>query len=87
MVDLHQGNGVRGNNSSVGGVLDSLPCVMQRHRLDLPLSLQWKGFFPEVNMGSDSIPRTLSAESIHQGLVCAHLHSIARTHKILTFMS
>ena len=37
-------------------------------------------------MGSNSIPpRTLSDESINQGLVCAHMHFIARTQKILTF--
>ena len=41
-----------------------------------------------VNMGSDSIPpKTLSDESINRGLVCAHMHSIARTQKILAFMS
>ena len=39
-------------------------------------------------MGSDSIPqKTLSDESIKRGLVCAHMHSIAQTQKILTFMS
>ena len=39
-------------------------------------------------MGSDSIPpKTLSDESINQGLVCVHMHSIAQTQKILTFMS
>ena len=39
-------------------------------------------------MGSNSIlPKTLSDESINQGLVCAHMHFIARTQKILTFMS
>ena len=33
-----------------------------------------------VNMGSDSIPqKTLLDESINQGLVCAHMHSIAQT--------
>ena len=41
-----------------------------------------------VNMGSNSIPpKTLSDESINRGLVCAHMHFIARTQKILTFMS
>ena len=42
-----------------------------------------------VNMGSNSIPpKTLSDESINRGLVCAHMHDfIARTQKILTFMS
>ena len=41
-----------------------------------------------VNMGSNSTPpKTLSDESINQGLVCAHMHFIARTQKIPTFMS
>ena len=41
-----------------------------------------------VNMGSNSIPpKTLSDESINRGLVYAHMHFIARTQKILTFMS
>ena len=39
-------------------------------------------------MGSDSIPyKTLSDETINLGLVSAHMNSIARTQKILTFMS
>ena len=39
-------------------------------------------------MGSDSIlPKNLSDESIKQGLVCAHMHSIERTQNILMFMS
>ena len=39
-------------------------------------------------MGSNSTPpKTLSDESINRGLVCAHMHFIARTQKILTFMS
>ena len=41
-----------------------------------------------VNMGSNSIPpKTPSDESINQGLVCAYMHFIAQTQKILTFMS
>ena len=32
-------------------------------------------------------PQTLSDESINRSLVCAHMHSIARTQKILTFIS
>ena len=32
-------------------------------------------------------PKTLSDESINRGLVCAHMHFIAHTQKILTFMS
>ena len=40
-----------------------------------------------VDMGSDSIyPNTLSDESINRGVVCAHMHSIARIQSILTFM-
>ena len=39
-------------------------------------------------MGSNSIPqKTLSDESINRGLVCAHMHFVAQTQKILTFMS
>ena len=39
-------------------------------------------------MGSNSITlETLSDESINRGLVCAHMHFIARAQKILTFMS
>ena len=41
-----------------------------------------------VNMGSNSIPpKTPLDESINRGLVCAHMHFIAQTQKILTFMS
>ena len=43
-------------------------------------------FSLEVNRGSDShFPQTLL--STNRGLVCAHMHSIAHTLKILTFMS
>ena len=39
-------------------------------------------------MVSNSIPpKTLSDESINRGLVCAHMHFMAQTQKILTFMS
>ena len=31
--------------------------------------------------------QALLHESINQGLVCAHIHSIIQTQKILTFMS
>ena len=41
-----------------------------------------------AELGSNSIPpKTLSDESINRGLVCAHMHFIAPTQKILTFMS
>ena len=39
-------------------------------------------------MGSNSIlPKTLSDESINRGVVCAHMHFITQTQKILTVMS
>ena len=44
-----------------------------------PLELTW--------VLTPFLPKTLSDESINRGLVCAHMHSIARTQKILTFMS
>ena len=40
------------------------------------------------NMASDSIPVHFGAEySTYRGLVCGHIHRIARFEKILTFMS
>ena len=70
---------VWGRNRSAGSVFGSLSCVV------------WASgrgdFFPGVNMVSDSIPpKTLSDESINQGLVCAHMHSSTQTQKILTFI-
>ena len=38
-------------------------------------------------MVSDSIPQKLLDESMYLGLVYTHMHSIARTPKILTFVS
>ena len=38
-------------------------------------------------MVSDSTTPKLLDESINRGLVCAHMHSIAWTQKILTIMS
>ena len=47
-----------------------------------------EGIFPlELTWVQTPLPKTLSDESINQGLVCAHMHFIARTQKILTFMS
>ena len=44
-----------------------------------------EGIFPlELTWVS---PKTPSDESINRGLVCAYMHFIARTQKILTFMS
>ena len=70
--------------------LGSLSCVMQRRGFDPPLGkFSGRGDFSlGVNMDSNSIPpETLLDESINRGLVCAHMHFIARTQKILTFMS
>ena len=47
-----------------------------------------EGIFPlEHGFELHSRKKTLSDESINRGLVCAHMHFIARTEKILTFMS
>ena len=76
-----------GRNSSVGSAWARCP---QRRGFDPPLgTFCGRGDFSlGVNMGSNSIPpKTLSDESINRGLVCAHMHFIARTQKILTFMS
>ena len=78
---------VRGRNSSVGSAWARCP---QCHGFDPPQgTFSGRGDFSlVVNMGSNSIPpKTPSDESINRGLVCAHMHFIARTQKILTFMS
>ena len=77
----------RGRNSSVGSAWARCP---QHRGFDPPLgTFSGRGDFSlGVNMGSNSIPpKTLSDESINRGLVCAHMHFIAWTQKILTFMS
>ena len=74
-------------NSSVGSAWARCP---QRRGFDAPLgTFSGRGDFSlGVSMGSNSIPsKTPSDESINRGLVCAHMHFIARTQKILTFMS
>ena len=58
----------------------------------IPGSVLWASgrvdFSLGVNIGSDFIPpKPLLDESIKQGLVCAHMHSTAKTQKFLTFMS
>ena len=76
-----------GRNSSVGSAWARCP---QCHGFDPPQgTFSGRGDFSlGVNMGSNSIPpKTPSDESINRGLVCAHMHFIARTQKILTFMS
>ena len=77
----------RGRNSSVGSAWARCP---QRRGFDPPVgTFSGRGDFSlGVNMGSNSIPpKTLSDESINRGLVCAHMHFIAQTQQILTFMS
>ena len=76
-----------GRNSSVGSAWARCP---QRRGFDPPLGTfsGRRDFSLGVNMGSNSIPpKTLSDESIYRGLVCAHMHFITWTQKILTFMS
>ena len=47
-----------------------------------------KGIFPlELTWVLTPLPKNLSDQSINQGQACAHIHSIAQTQKILTFMS
>ena len=76
-----------GRNSSVGSAGARCP---QCRGFNPPLgTFSGRGDFSlGVKMGSNSIPpETPSDESINRGLVCAHMHFIARTQKILTFMS
>ena len=76
-----------GRNSSDGSAWARCP---QCRGFDPPLgTFSGRGDFSlGVNMGSNSIPpKAPSDESINRGLVCAHIHFIARTQKILTFMS
>ena len=83
-----------GRNSSVGSAWARCP---RCRGFDPPLgTFSDRGDFSlGVNMGSNSISppppppqrKKLSDESINRGLVCAHMHFIARTPKILTFMS
>ena len=76
-----------GRNSSVGSAWARCP---QRRGFDPPQgTFSGRGDFSlVVNTGSNTIPpKTPSDESINRGLVCAHMHFIARTQKILTFTS
>ena len=77
---------LRGRNSSVGSAWARCPQSQVRSSSG---DIFGRGDFSlGVNMGSNSIPpKTASDESINRGLVCAYMHFIARTQKILTFMS
>ena len=85
-MDLDQILG-RGRNSSVGSAWARCP---QRRGFDPPLeTFSVEGIFPfELTWVQTPFPpKTPSDESINRGLVCAYMHFIARTQKILTFMS
>ena len=59
--------------------------VLVRRGFDPPLgTFSGRGDF---SLGNSIPPKTLSDESINRGPVCAHMHFIALTQKILTFMS
>ena len=76
-----------GRNSSVGSAWARCP---RCRGFDPPLgTFSGRGDFSlRVNMGSSSIPpKTPLDESINRGLVCAHMHFITQTQKILTLMS
>ena len=80
-----------GRNSSVGSVLGSLSCLMQRHGFDPPprrFFFLVEGTFPlELTRVLTPFPQILSDESMNRGLVRAHIHSTRRTQKIPAFMS
>ena len=79
-----------GRSCSVGSVLGSLSCLMQWRGFDPPLGrffFAGRGdFFLGVTMGSDCSPQKLFRVRV-KGLVCAHMDSVARIQKILTFVS
>ena len=61
-------------------------CKRPDHVLEWYFSCR-RNYAPGVNMGSDSIPtKTLLDESINWSLVCAHMHSIVRTHVLEGWM-
>ena len=79
-----------GPEQLIGIVLGSLSCLMQHCGFDPPLRrifLAEKIFLLELTWVLIPFPKTLLDESINRGLVCAHMHSVARAQKILTFMS
>ena len=63
---------------------------MQHHGFDPPLERFFpeEGIFPlEFTWVLTPSPKAVLDESIDQGLVCARMHSIAGTPKILMYMS
>ena len=77
----------KGRNSSL--VVFGLPVHSVEGSILLWGNFPAEGIFPlELTWVQTPFPpKTLSDESINRGLVCAHMHFIARTQKILTFMS
>ena len=74
-----------GWNNSVDSVWSSLSCSIVG---TIFLCASSKGIFPlELTCFSLHFSKTLLDENINWGLVCAHMHSIAQTKKILTFIS
>ena len=77
-------------NSSVGSVLVCCPVwysvvgsILLRGEF-----FRWRGFFPwRWHRFWLNSPKTQLDESVNRGQICAHMHSIGQTQKILTFMS
>ena len=55
--------------------------------VNLPRGRTAEVFSSELAQVLNPLPVTLSGESINRGLVCACVHTIARTEKLLTFIS
>ena len=65
-------------------VLDAVSWVQSSSEENFPV----EGIFPlELTQVLTPSTKTYSDESINRGLVCAHMHSMAQTQKILTFLS
>ena len=74
----------QGPHSSVSSVLRLLSCLMQHRGFHPPLSFRLRGVFPWSLHGFWlHSPKTLSDESINRGLVCVHVHSIAKTQSLI----
>ena len=68
-------------------MLGSLCCMMQHREFGPPWSLLVEGIFPlELAWVLTPFPKTLFDESVNRGPICAHMHSITLTQKIVTFM-
>ena len=81
-AERRKSNICRGRNSSVGSAWARCP---QHRGFDPPLgTFSAEGIFPlELTWVQTPFPKTPSDESINRGLVCANMHFIALTQKIL----